>query len=389
MRFVEPRRFRATPRPGTTVALSRICKSPHLARFKKMNGTPPRTGPCVRIGKEPYQVMRRLILASLTLCLLAASVAAQSSTGRLVGTVSATDGVVAGATVTVKDNKTGRERTAQTSEDGTFSVTQLEFGTYTVTITAGGFKTFTANEVKIDVGRDYSLNATLEAGNLSETVTVTAGADVMNATTAELSSTVSPKQILELPLNGRNPLGLILLQAGTASNTNNSTSINGQRPSATNITRDGLNIQDNFIRANAADFTQQTPSTDDIAEFTVTTQNAGADQGYGASQVQLVTQRGQAEWHGGLWVYSRNSRFGANRFYNNAAGSYGPNSVQVKTGLKQAGDPIAPRPFRNFNQFGGKLGGPMPLPHFGEGGPRLVKNKAFFFVYYEGSRDRP
>src|ERR1044072_6213474 len=150
--------------------------------------------------------MRRLLLASLALCLLAASAAAQStSTGRLVGTVSATDGVVAGATVTVKDNKTGRERTAQTSEDGTFSVTQLEFGTYTVTITAGGFKTFTANEVKIDVGRDYSLNATLEAGNISETVTVTAGADVMNATTAELSSTVSPKQILELPLNGRNP----------------------------------------------------------------------------------------------------------------------------------------------------------------------------------------
>jgi hypothetical protein len=332
--------------------------------------------------------MRRLLLASLALCLLAASAAAQSSSGRLVGTVSTVDGVVAGATVTVRDNATGRERTAVTSEDGAFSVPQLEFGTYTVTITSAGFKTYTAAEVKIDVGREYSLNATLEPGALSETVTVTAGADVLNATTAELSNTVSPKQILELPLNGRNPLGLILLQAGTASNTNNSTSINGQRPSATNITRDGLNIQDNFIRSNASDFTQQTPSTDDIAEFTVTTQNSGADQGYGASQVQLVTQRGQAEWHGGVWEYNRNSRFGANRFFNNAAGSYGPNSPLVAAGLKKAGDPVSPRPFRNFNQFGGKLGGPMPLPNFGEGGPSLLRGKAFFFVYYEGLRDR-
>jgi hypothetical protein len=332
--------------------------------------------------------MRRILLATLALCLSAASAVAQSSTGRLSGTDSTADGVVAGATVTVKDNKTGRERTAVSSEDGTFGVPQLEFGTYTVTITSSGFKTFTAAEVKIDVGREYSLNATLEAGDISETVTVTAGADVMNATTAELSNTVSPKQILELPLNGRNPLGLILLQPGTASNTNNSTSINGQRPSATNITRDGLNIQDNFIRSNASDFTQQTPSTDDIAEFTVTTQNSGADQGYGASQVQLVTQRGQAEWHGGVWEYNRNSRFGANRFFNNAAGSYGPNSLQVKTGQKQVGDPVSPRPFRNFNQFGGKLGGPMPLPKFGEGGASLIRNKAFFFVYYEGLRDR-
>jgi hypothetical protein len=183
-------------------------------------------------------------------------------------------------------------------------------------------------------------------------------------------------------------IGLILLQAGTASNTNNSTSINGQRPSATNITRDGLNIQDNFIRANASDFTQQTPSTDDIAEFTVTTQNSGADQGYGASQVQLVTQRDQAEWHGGVWEYNRNSRFAANDFFNNAAGSYGPNSLPVRAGLKNVGDPISPRPFRNFNQFGAKLGGPMPLPNFGEGGTSLIRNKAFFFVYYEGLRDR-
>src|SRR6185295_2441785 len=162
-------------------------------------------------------------------------------------------------------------------------------------------KAFTASDVKIDVGREYSLNPALEVGSISENVTIVAGTDVINSSNAELSNTVSPRQIQELPLNGRNPLGLIQLQAGTASNSANATSINGQRPSATNITRDGLNIQDNFIRANAADFTQQTHTTDDVAEITVTSQNAGAESGYGASQVTRSTPRGQSGFHGALF----------------------------------------------------------------------------------------
>jgi hypothetical protein len=301
--------------------------------------------------------MRTAIKLVLILCLGALPALAQSNTGRLVGTVSDASGVIPGATVSVKDDKTGKERTTTASSDGSFSVAQLEPGAYTVAVTAAGHKAFTANEVKIDVGREYTLNATLEVGNISESVTVTAGADVINATNAELSNTVSPRQIQELPLNGRNPIGLILLQAGTASNSANFTSINGQRPSATNITRDGLNIQDNFIRANAADFTQQTPTTDDVAEFTVTSQNAGAESGYGASQVTLSTPRGQSEFHGAAFEYNRNSKFGANDFFSNAQNS--------------------PRTFRNFNQFGGKLGGPI-----------WQKRNLFFFTEFEKTIDR-
>lgn len=300
--------------------------------------------------------MKRFFFATLALCLFAAFAFAQSNTGRLVGTVSGPDGVIPGATVTVRDNQTNRERTVTTTGEGTFTVTQLETGAYTVTIAATGFKNFTANNVKIDIGKDYDFNAALEVGNVSETVTVTAGADVVNSSNAELSSTVSPTQIKELPLVARNPLDLINLNAGTSSNGAAGASINGQRPSFTNITRDGINIQDSFIRTNAASFSPERPSVDNTGEFTLTTQNAGADKGYGASQVQLVTPRGQNDFHGVLFEYNRNSAYAANPFFNNSAG--------------------VRRPFRNRNQFGGSVNG------------RIIKDKLFFFGFYEGVRDR-
>ncbi|MCA1632786.1 MAG: TonB-dependent receptor [Acidobacteria bacterium] len=308
--------------------------------------------------------MRKLLTATLALCLLAASASAQgSSTGRLVGTVSSPDGVIAGATATVTSNQTGAARTVVTSGDGTYTVPQLEIGTYTVKISAPGFKSYTATELKIDTGREYSLDATLKAGDINETVTVTAGADTVNTTNAELSNTVTERQIVELPLANRDALALIQLQPGISSNGAQNTSINGQRPSMTNLTRDGINIQDNFIRQNTVDFSPTRPGADDVAEFTVTSQNAGADRGYGSSQVNAVTPRGSNQYHGALWAYNRNSEFAANNFFNNA------NRVA--------------RPYLNRNQFGGKVGGPMPLPRFGEGGPSLWRDKAFFFGTWE------
>jgi hypothetical protein len=291
--------------------------------------------------------MKRFAIAMLTLCLLAVSALAQTNTGRLVGAVSDPSGVVPGATITVKDAQTGKERSTVASDDGTYVIPQLEVGTYTVTATAAGHKTFTATDVKIDVGRDYTLNVPLEVGDISENVTVVGGADVINASTGELQNTVSTRQVQELPLNGRDPTALITLQAGTAANGATVTSVNGQRASFTNITRDGINIQDNFIRANASTFSVQRPNTDDVAEFTITTQNAGADQGYGASQVQFVTPRGQNEFHGAIFEYNRNSRFASNEFFNNASNTA--------------------RPFLNRNQFGARLSGP------------IIKNKIYFF----------
>src|SRR5262245_45212899 len=292
---------------------------------------------------------------------------AQSNTGRLVGTIATADGAVSGATVVVKDNQTGKERAVTANEEGVFVVPQLEVGAYTVKVSAAGFKTYTVNEVKIDVGREYSLPIVLEVGRVEDAVTVSAGVDVLNATTAELSNTVSQKQILELPLNGRNPMNLLLLQPGVSSNSAQNTSINGMRTSFTNITRDGLNIQDGFIRQNATDFAPGRPSVDDTGEFTVVTQNAGADQNGGA-QIRLVTPRGESKFHGSLFEFNRNSELAANDFFSNRAG------LDV--------------PFLNRNNFGGKIGGPMPIPRFGEGGPSVIKDRAFFFFSYEGLRQR-
>lgn len=298
--------------------------------------------------------MKQFVFAVLALMVFSASAFAQSNTGRLVGSVSDASGVIPGATVVVTDDRTAKERTVTASDDGSYAVPQLDAGAYTVKITAPGHKTATITEVKIDANRDYTLNAVLEVGEVSENVTVVGGADVINASTAELSNTVGPRQLVELPLNGRNPLNLVGLQAGTSQNGAQTTHINGQRSTFTNVTRDGLNIQDNFIRGNAVDFVQERPSVDDTGEFTITTQNANADSGYGSSQIQLVTPRGQNEFHGAIFEYNRNSKFGANSFFRNRAGT--------------------PRPFLNRNQFGARVDGPV------------LKNKLFFFFSYEGLR---
>jgi hypothetical protein len=271
--------------------------------------------------------------------------------GRLLGTVSSADGVISGANVEVTDNQSGRKYTAVSDADGGFTFPQLLAGTFTVKVSAQGFKTYTTPDVKIDVGKEYSLKVLLEVGNISETITVNAGAEIINATGGDLSNTVETRMIQELPLNGRNPIALVGLQAGTSQNGAQVTTINGQRASFTNITRDGINIQDNFIRSNAVDFQPDRPNVDDVEEFTITTQNAGAELGAGASQIQLVTKRGTNHYHGGVFEYNRNSEFTANTFFNNSAG--------------------VAKPFLNRNQFGGSFGGP------------ILKDKLFFFASTE------
>ncbi len=328
------------------------------------------------------KLVKGLILGLLVL-VFQLSIQAQTTTGRLSGVVSGPDGVLPGATVVATDATTARETTVTTDSEGNFLFPQLEFGNYTVKVTAQGFKTYIAQEVKIDVGRDYKLEPKLEVGDISASVTVTAGAEIITATTSQISNTVSPQQILSLPLIARNPLDLTRLQAGTQSNQFQGTTINGVRTSFTNITRDGINIQDSFIRTNATDFAPGRPSVDDTAEFTVITSNQEADQGYGSAQIRLVTPRGTKDFHGALFAYNRNSEFSANSFFGNKAGRYIATDPQVIQGLASVGDMKTPRPFRNRNQFGGKIGGPLPVPGFNEGGPFLYRNKAFFFFSYE------
>ncbi|MEZ5308949.1 MAG: TonB-dependent receptor, partial [Pyrinomonadaceae bacterium] len=287
--------------------------------------------------------------------LFSAVALAQITTSSLVGTVSGPDGLIPGATVTIKDNKTNREVSTVTDSSGNFKVPNLQFGAYTVTVTMSGFKTYTANDVVIEVGADYSLPVMLEVGEVSEVVNVTAGADTINAVDSEINANISRKQLDDLPSLGRNPLGFIVLQPGASSNPSQNTVINGVRTSATNTTIDGINVQDNFIRSNATDFSPARPSVDEVEAFAVTSQ-AGADDGFGGSQVQFTTRRGGNDFNFRMFVLNRNSKFGANSFFANVDN-------------REIG-------FRNRNQFGGSATG------------RIIRDKLFFFGSYEKLIDR-
>jgi hypothetical protein len=302
--------------------------------------------------------LRSILATTLVLVAFAVPVFTQGSTGRLIGTVTDPGGaVISGASVTVKDNQTGREQTVAATSEGNFAFAQLPFGLYSVTVTAQGYSTFTATQVKVDTNRDNTLNVAMAIGGVSENVTVVAGAEVVNSSNGELSATISEKQVKELPINGRNPLALLNLLPGVNPT---SSSINGQRSSSTTFTRDGLNIQDNFIRSGG--FVQDRPTVDDTGEFTAILQNAGAE--FGGSQiVQLVTPRGGQDFHGALYEFNRNSKFTANTFFRN----------------QQA----VPKPFLNRNQFGGTISGPVVLPHFGDQGASIIRGKAFFFFNME------
>ncbi|NNE98555.1 MAG: TonB-dependent receptor [Pyrinomonadaceae bacterium] len=302
--------------------------------------------------------MKKFIQVMLILISFSVFGFAQSTAGRLIGTVSGPDGLLPGITITATDTKTGAVRTTTSDEKGGYRFDNLSFGSYTVRFSSDGFKSFVANDVRIESNREYSLNATLEIGAISAEVTIQAGVDIVNSTNSELTQTIDGERIIDLPINGRNPINLLNLQAGVNATSN---SISGQRASSVAYTRDGVPVADQFIRTG---FVEDLPSIDDTAEFTVATQNANASLGGGGStQVQLTTPRGGEKFSGAGYWNNRNSALGANNFGLNAAG--------------------VERSRLNRNQFGGKIGGPLPVPGIGEGTPALFKDKGFFFVNYE------
>jgi hypothetical protein len=283
-------------------------------------------------------------------------VMAQGSLGRLAGTVLDTSSaVLPGATVTLVNQQTNETRTTVTTGTGAFVFPQLQPGLYKVTVELTGFKTVTFANVQVNAGQEYSITAKLEVGGIAETVEVTAGTTLVQTTTPEVSQTVQQKQVLELPLNGRDITALIRMQAGVPGvATRMNTGINGGRPTWTQVTQDGINIQDNFIRTNSLDFLPNRPSSDSVAEISITTSVSGADTAGGASTVRMITPSGSNKYRGSAWWANRDSALSANSFFNNKSG--------------------VPKPALKRNQPGFRLGGP------------IKKDKIFFFGYYEGFR---
>lgn len=316
--------------------------------------------------------MRRFTSVIFVFLLGAAASFAQTTSSEVNGSVRDEAGaVIAGATIRLIDNATKSEQNGVASESGTYRFANVRPGTYTIFAEQPGFKRQEIQSVKVDVGVPATVNFTLAPGEVTETVTIT-GSDaqaVINSTNAELSTTVGQRQINDLPLNGRNPLDLAALQPGVAAGASNrSATINGQRGTFSNITWDGININDPYIREDSL-FGAAGQSVPGVAEFTLTSQNAGPSDGLGVAQVKLVTPRGSSEYHGSFFEYHRNAALDANTFFNNANGIEKPQLIR--------------------NQFGFNIGGPFVLPHFGEGGPLTMgRNKLFFYGYYEGTVER-
>lgn len=313
--------------------------------------------------------MGRLRIAGLIAAvLLAVSLAgAQVRRGSITGTVSdPTGAVVPGAEVTVTDNATHAVSTAKTSSAGTFTIPGLAFGTYTVTIGAQGFSKWETNNVKVITAQEANVNATLKLGAATEVVTVEAAQTVVETTSTELVTHVDRVQIVDLPSVTRNPLDFATQMAGvtsTGSATSGSSIMNGLRGSSNNITQDGIDIRDSFIKtsgfANNSGYDVNLEST---GEFSISGQNVGADSGAGVVQVRVITQRGGNTAHGGLFYFGRNDAFNANSFFNNMRGT-------PKSKLHQ-------------HRFGGSLGGPVKIPKLYNG-----KDRTFFFLQFSGFRE--
>jgi hypothetical protein len=233
---------------------------------------------------------------------------AQVPTGTIEGTVKDAQSLsIPGATVTLTNEGTARTQTATTSSRGGFQFNHLNVGVYKVEVSRTGFKVSVVNGIKLDASTEYSLPpVVLEVGAVNDTIAVEADANLVRTAGAELTDTVERKQIEELPILDRNPMNLLGLQVGVSQTHHASgipvTVINGQRQSFSDVTLDGINIQDNYVRSGSLDYTPNFLLMSQVGEFTTTTQNAGPQAGLGSSQVSVVTPSGSNNWHGqGFW----------------------------------------------------------------------------------------
>jgi hypothetical protein len=301
------------------------------------------------------------------------SVFAQTTNGSIAGSVIDPQGAtVPNATVNVKNHESGFERTTTTTENGSFSIPQLPVGIYRVSVeSTSGFKKAVVANVKVEVGTPSTVNILLELGSPAETVTIVGGGEVLQTQTATIGTTLTGRQITDLPTASRDALDLVLAMPGTTTvGRPRQSSVNGLPKGALNITLDGINVQDNMLKSNDGFFTFIRPRTDSIGEVTVSTSTPGAESsGEGAVQIKFVTLSGTNEYHGGVYWYHRNPALNANYWFNNR--DLPPDPVTGK----------APQNRILLNQPGGKFGGPISIPGLFSG-----KDKAFFFVNYEEYR---
>src|SRR5450755_2987481 len=291
--------------------------------------------------------------------LLALGALAQSTGGRINGRVTDPSGaVVPDVTVTISNDANGVSTHTVTSKSGDYSFPTVAVGTYTVEFEAQGFKKLTRKQVALDLNQTLTVNGTLELGAASETVEVTSEAPLIDTSSTQLGATVDALMATQLPLNTRDTYQLLQLQPGVMSNVGGSNSIaygsdqpgvvsvKGGRGRSNNFNVNGGDANDLF-----ANLPTVQPSPDSIAEFRVLTNTFDAEYGRNSGAViNVVTKSGTNEFHGNAFEFFRNSVLNAQGYFN-----------VVKPQFQQ-------------NQFGGTFGGP------------IKKDRAFFFLSYEGRR---
>jgi hypothetical protein len=293
---------------------------------------------------------------------------AQTDTGRIAGVVRDPAGaVVSGAVVTAKNERTGEERDVTTDAEGVYQIPALKASTYTVTVAAPNFAANNFTNVQISVGQEQKLDVSLSAKGVTEDVTVVAGATeaAIDTGSARMGATVNEREVVGLPLNGRQFSQLYLQAPGT---------VNSGAGTFGDIRFSGRAVEQNIVRYDgvegsaiidaapgvlngeiATPFRLQT-SLENVQEFRADSNNYPAELGTGTGgQINVVTKSGGNRFHGSGFEYLRNSALDASNFFDNVVGT--------KTPLR-------------LNQFGGSLGGP------------IAKEKLFFFGSYEGYRLR-
>jgi hypothetical protein len=285
---------------------------------------------------------------------------AQQITGSIRGTVTDPSGaIVEGASVTARQTETGLSRTTTTDRAGAYLLLELPVGHYQLQVERTSFQTYIQQGISLDVNESATIPVALKVGAESEKIQVDADAEIIQAAVTSLGTVVSEREVLDLPLNGRNftQLGLLqpgvvpltpgLVEAGGSLRASQAYAVNGQRPESNNFLIDGAN---NFNGVDGGFVLK--PPVDAVTEFRILTHNANAEFGNSlGSTTNIITRSGTNQIHGALWEFFRNDIFDATNFF-----------AATTEPLKQ-------------NQFGASLGGPVR------------KDRTFLFGFYEGFRN--
>ncbi len=283
--------------------------------------------------------------------------------GRFTGTVADTSGaVIPGATVKVKNEKTGAERTVTTSDSGVFFVTNLPASNYTIIASSEGLSDAVYKETKLGVGQERSINIVMQPTTVTSEVTVSAGElAVVDTSSASIGANISAREVAQMPINGRQVSQLYLLAPGTQTSGGGSYDnirFSGRANQQNAIRFDGVEAS-SIVDASPGNLNGQSSSAlrlqaslETVQEFRVESSNYPAEYGTGTGgQIGIITKSGGNALHGSLFEYIRNDALDARNFFD------GTNKSPLR-----------------LNQFGGFLGG------------RIIRDKLFFFGHYEGLR---